>query len=73
MKPNKDINCIGCNGVNDICRISWYVIHTNIIERCPCENCLVKVMCVDACDELRDVNISLPLTHRKELNKWIIL
>jgi len=53
--------CIGCNHVESNCAL-FYCKHD-----CPCNVCLVKVMCKDACNELITfVNTKLQNVYHKQ-------
>lgn len=47
-------DCKGCTSIN-ICgnqEHGDYMIQGEI-QRCPCKDCIVKMMCVEICDDLR--------------------
>lgn len=50
--PSDREECKGCRMNSNI--MACYFISSNIVELCPCGNCLVKPMCTEFCDE-RDV------------------
>lgn len=48
IEETKNENCKGCLAFDNIDgRCSLGIIHT---DKCPCHNCLIKVMCTENCD-----------------------
>jgi len=47
------MKCKGCNILkrNDCCVIEHERTVENVIEKCPCNECLVKPMCSNRCSE----------------------
>ena len=56
MKKTHNDSCKGCYATNpdNINLLCVYLFHfkTNQNRKCPCSNCLVKVVCADSCSEL---------------------
>jgi len=51
MKP-KPHKCKGCRSETNYCKV--FPIHMDkngIVKKCPCEECLVKGICIRSCEE----------------------
>lgn len=48
-----NLECKGCKARYEECLLS-----DNIPDDCPCQRCLVKVMCMGICDEFTDYHIA---------------
>ncbi len=57
MKDSK--SCRGCTTYNDETAVCNNFIHKT---RCPCQTCLIKVVCVRGCDDIRSY---LSQLHKK--------
>jgi len=54
-------NCKGCNS-------DKHCAYTEYSNDCPCSKCLVKVICLDICDELLEFNSNYHMKTMKGMN-----
>lgn len=63
----KDENCKGCSLYEiEICEIR----RVELTEKCPCRECIVKVICKDACKEYAKLRSRLLKEHWNG-SKWV--
>ncbi len=55
---NKWKDCVGC--MASIKRAGCIGDYDDYVDVCPCRQCIVKMMCVDSCEEYKKLMYELP-------------
>jgi hypothetical protein len=65
-----DSKCKGCNYLySALCTIK---VNTELTSKCPCNNCIVKMMCAIKCEQRKNYYSKIDIDKKADLKKRFI-